>query len=61
MRNKNNVKMTKIVLTISFIILFGRLIYAAVGSYSHHKSQKQAQVEQSVVPATQESSSDKTP
>ncbi|KAB7895743.1 DUF2633 family protein [Rouxiella sp. S1S-2] len=61
MRKKNNIKMTKIVLTISFIILFGRLIYAAIGSYSHHKSQKQAQIEQSMSSATQENPSDKTP
>lgn len=48
MRKKNNIRMTKIVLAISFIILFGRLIYTAIGAYSHHQDQKNPQVEQSI-------------
>ncbi|MCC3705329.1 YfgG family protein [Rouxiella badensis] len=52
MRKKYNIKMTRIILTISFIILFGRLIYAAIGSYSHHKNQQQAQIEQPVTPVS---------
>ncbi|MEE8727637.1 MAG: YfgG family protein [Rahnella inusitata] len=46
MSRKSNIKlMTKIVLSISFIILFGRLVYSAVGAYSHHQNQKQTQRE----------------
>ncbi|WP_431306752.1 YfgG family protein [Ewingella americana] len=40
-----------IVLTISFIILFGRLVYSALGAWSHHQNQKQTQVEQPIKPA----------
>ena len=36
-------RMTRIVLLISFILLFGRLIYAVPGAIEHHK-QKQADV-----------------
>jgi len=61
MRNKNNMKMTKIVLAISFIILIGRIIYAGIGSYSHHQSQKQAQHEQVTAPVSQQNQPDKTP
>jgi len=45
MSRKSNIKMTKIVLSISFIILFGRLLYSAIGAYSHHQNQKQTQIE----------------
>jgi len=51
MSRKTKIKMTKIVLTISFIILFGRLIYSAIGAWSHHQNQKQTQVEHSEKPA----------
>ncbi|MCC3748687.1 YfgG family protein [Rouxiella badensis] len=61
MRKKYNIKMTRIILTISFIILFGRLIYAAIGSYSHHKNQQQAQIEQPVTPVSSQDSSEKAP
>jgi len=50
MRKKNNIRMTKIVLAISFIILFGRLVYTAIGAYSHHQDKKNPQVEQSITP-----------
>ncbi|MDR3430570.1 MAG: YfgG family protein [Rouxiella aceris] len=46
--------MAKIVLTISFIILPGRFIYATIGSYSRQKSQKQVKTEQSIAPINQE-------
>ncbi|UJD90477.1 DUF2633 family protein [Rahnella aquatilis] len=42
MSRKTNIRITKIVLAISFIILFGRLVYSAIGAYSHHQDQKQA-------------------
>jgi len=45
MSRKTNIRMTKIVLSISFIILFGRLIYSAIGAYSHHQNQKQPQAQ----------------
>ncbi|WAT01402.1 YfgG family protein [Rouxiella chamberiensis] len=61
MRNKNNMKMTKIVLAISFIILIGRLIYAGIGSYSHHQNQKQVQTEQRIAPVSHKNQPDKTP
>ncbi|EIC83022.1 YfgG family protein [Serratia sp. M24T3] len=63
MRKKNNISMTKIVLAISFIILIGRLIYAGIGSYSHHQNQKQvpAQTEQSVAPTVAQNQPDKMP
>jgi len=51
MSKKANIKMTKIVLAISFIILFGRLVYSAVGAGAHHQTQKQTQVDQSTTPA----------
>ncbi|MBU9812999.1 DUF2633 family protein [Rahnella sp. C60] len=41
MSRKTNIRITKIVLAISFIILFGRLVYSAIGAYSHHQDQKQ--------------------
>ncbi|KAB8305728.1 MULTISPECIES: YfgG family protein [Rahnella] len=43
MSRKSNIKMTKIVLSISFIILFGRLVYSAIGAYTHHQNQKQSE------------------
>jgi len=49
MLRKNKIKMTKIVLAISFLILFGRLVYSGLSAWSHH--QEQTQVEQSVKPA----------
>ncbi|NMP29233.1 DUF2633 family protein [Rahnella sp. SAP-1] len=60
MHRRNNVKLTKIVLTISFIILFGRFIYATIGSYSQHKSLQQAETEQGIAPVDQENQTDNT-
>jgi len=57
MRKKNNIRMTKIVLAISFIILFGRLIYTAIGAYSHQQDKKSPQVEQSITPSPAPSTS----
>ncbi|KQN68659.1 MULTISPECIES: YfgG family protein [Rahnella] len=49
MSRKSNIKMTKIVLSVSFIILFGRLVYSAFGAYSHHQNQKQTQTDTQTV------------
>ncbi|MFU2318560.1 YfgG family protein [Rahnella sp. PCH160] len=50
MSRKSNIKMTKIVLSISFIILLGRLVYSAIGAYSHHQTQKQTETPAEVRP-----------
>ena len=39
--------MTKIVLLVSFIILIGRLLYAAVVAVPHHQEKKRAPLHQS--------------
>lgn len=44
MRRRTNVRMTRIVLAISFIILFGRMIYAGIGAISHHQDKQQSAV-----------------
>ncbi|AGO56424.1 YfgG family protein [Serratia plymuthica] len=45
MRKKTTGQMTKIVLLISFIILVGRLLYAAVVAVPHHQEKKLAPVQ----------------
>lgn len=40
MKRRTNIRMTRIVLLISFIILFGRLLYASIGALNHHRSQQ---------------------
>ncbi|MFI8416547.1 YfgG family protein [Serratia sp. NPDC078593] len=40
MRKRTTGKMTKIILFISFIILIGRLLYAAVVAVPHHQEKK---------------------
>ncbi|EKS7762621.1 DUF2633 family protein [Edwardsiella ictaluri] len=52
MKRRTNIRMTRIVLLISFIILFGRLLYASIGALNHHRSQQNSPVEQSQ-PVTQ--------
>ncbi|ACY83793.1 DUF2633 family protein [Edwardsiella piscicida] len=47
MKRRTNIRMTRIVLLISFIILFGRLLYASIGALNHHRSQQNTSVEQS--------------
>ncbi|WP_196238512.1 YfgG family protein [Enterobacillus tribolii] len=47
--------MTKIVLLISFIILFGRLLYSSIGAISHHQDKRAEAIEQSQsLPASQD-------
>ncbi|MBS0970565.1 DUF2633 domain-containing protein [Chimaeribacter arupi] len=40
MRRRTNVRMTKIVLAISFIFLLGRMIYAGIGAVTHHQEKR---------------------
>ncbi|STC90335.1 Protein of uncharacterised function (DUF2633) [Edwardsiella hoshinae] len=40
MKRRTNIHMTRIVLLISFIILFGRLLYASIGAINHHQDQQ---------------------
>ncbi|WP_105647496.1 YfgG family protein [Cronobacter dublinensis] len=42
-RHRFNSRMTRIVLLISFLFLFGRFIYSAVGAWYHHQDKVQAQ------------------
>jgi len=51
MRKPSTSRMTKIILSISLIILFGRLIYSAIGAIEHHRAKSaNTVVEQPVVP-----------
>ncbi len=43
MRRRPSTQLTKIILLVSFLILFGRLLYAAVASLSHHQERRQLQ------------------
>ncbi len=43
MRRRPSTQLTKIILLVSFLILFGRLLYAAVASISHHQERQQLQ------------------
>lgn len=40
MRKTTTGRMTKVVLLISFIILVGRLLYAAIAAIPHHQEKK---------------------
>ncbi|CNK24155.1 Protein of uncharacterised function (DUF2633) [Yersinia enterocolitica] len=49
MKRRPSTQLTKIILLVSFLILFGRLLYAAIASVSHHQERREAQrVEQSI-------------
>ncbi|MCS3431948.1 YfgG family protein [Klebsiella sp. BIGb0407] len=43
MRNRNrfNSRMTRIILLISFIFLFGRFVYSSIGAWYHHQDKKE--------------------
>ncbi|WP_145571288.1 YfgG family protein [Yersinia bercovieri] len=43
MKRRPSTQLTKIILLVSFLILFGRLLYAAVASISHHQERREAQ------------------
>ena len=40
-RNKFNNRMTRIILLISFLFLFGRFIYSSIGAWYHHQDKKE--------------------
>lgn len=42
-KNKFNHHMTRIILLISFIFLFGRFVYSAIGAWYHHQEKVEAQ------------------
>ena len=43
MRKRPTAQLTKIILLVIFLILFGRLLYAAIASISHHQERRQSQ------------------
>ena len=43
MRRRPTAQLTKIILLVSCLILFGRLLYAAIASISHHQERRQSQ------------------
>ncbi|MCT4701458.1 YfgG family protein [Enterobacteriaceae bacterium H20N1] len=45
-RHRFNNRMTRIILLISFLFLFGRFVYSSIGAWHHHQHQKM-QVQQS--------------
>ena len=42
-RHRFNRRMTRIVLLISFIFLFGRLVYSSIRAWYHHQDKKASQ------------------
>ncbi|AIN18285.1 MULTISPECIES: YfgG family protein [Yersinia] len=49
MKRRPSTPLTKIILLVSFLILFGRLLFAGIASISHHQERREAQrIEQSV-------------
>ncbi len=45
-RHRFNSRMTRIILLISFLFLFGRFVYSSIGAWYHHQDKK-AQAQQS--------------
>nr|WP_201279456.1 YfgG family protein [Cedecea colo] len=45
-RHRFNHRMTRIILLISFLFLFGRFVYSSIGAWYYHQDQK-AQLQQS--------------
>ncbi|ATM94906.1 Protein of uncharacterised function (DUF2633) [Yersinia frederiksenii] len=43
MKRRPSTQLTKIILLVSFLILFGRLLYAGIASMSHHQERRQSQ------------------
>ncbi|MEY4475072.1 MAG: hypothetical protein RL248_839 [Pseudomonadota bacterium] len=43
MKRRPSTQLTKIILLVSFLILFGRLLYAAFASISHHQERQESQ------------------
>jgi hypothetical protein len=42
-RDKFNNRITRIILLISFLFLFGRFVYSAVGAWYHHQGKVESQ------------------
>lgn len=40
-RHRFNNRMTRIILLISFLFLFGRFIYSSIGAWYHHQDKKE--------------------
>lgn len=40
-RKKFNSRMTRIILLISFLFLFGRFVYSSIGAWYHHQDKKE--------------------
>ncbi|WP_350304833.1 YfgG family protein [Photorhabdus viridis] len=45
MKKKKRSQITKLVLLISFLILFGRFIYSSIAALDHHQQSKQTTIE----------------
>ncbi|WP_435952584.1 YfgG family protein [Dryocola sp. BD626] len=45
-RHRFNGRMTRIILLISFLFLFGRFVYSSIGAWYHHQDKK-AEAQQS--------------
>ncbi|QHB31769.1 DUF2633 family protein [Yersinia canariae] len=43
MKKRPSTQLTKIILLVSFLILFGRLLYAGIASISHHQERREEQ------------------
>ncbi|SIP74063.1 YfgG family protein [Xenorhabdus innexi] len=53
MKNKKKTaEITKLILFISFLILFGRFIYSSIAALEHHQQKQQNMMEQSSSPKT---------
>lgn len=39
-RHRFNSRMTRIILLISFLFLFGRFVYSSIGAWHHHQDKK---------------------
>ncbi|XBS68743.1 YfgG family protein [Acerihabitans sp. KWT182] len=48
-RRRTSVRMTRWILLISFIILFGRFVFAAIGAWHHQQAQPAEPIEQQKV------------
>lgn len=42
-RHRFNTRMTRIILLISFLFFFGRLVYSSIGAWYHHQDKIQSQ------------------
>ncbi|MEK9497743.1 DUF2633 family protein [Photorhabdus sp. P32] len=47
MKKKKRFQITKLILLISFLILFGRFIYSSIAALEHHQQNKRPIIEKS--------------